>query len=514
MNLHDPFWRLENLYSCKGEGHGKPVKFRMRDEQRQVLQYLHGSNELAIIIKARRLGLSTGIGIGMTDDCAWSGGKIARLIERNKDLAGEKMTDIMRLSFNSMPDQILSRFDVKHKDSTALLDPLVSGLGEEFRSKIIAGMSARGGDCAWLWVSEMGKINHVDPKRAEEIRTGALPAARLGRKVIETTWEGGKGGHLWELVKPILERNQTATGRIFFFPWHNDSEYVCLDGGSVPGETESYFRELTDKLGRTFSREQKRWYAIEKSKLGIFIKREMPSTLDEAFTAPVEGAIYADLIDAARAEGRVGPLPVDGRALVTVTGDLGAPDNSPWWFWQVVGRWIHCIDVDVGIVGETISQRISRVLGKGYAFGNFIFPHDAQQTERTGTTFATEVKKALAQAGRENVVRVVPRTTDIWVGINAVRALLPSMAFRAPQATPGVEALEAYHKRKETATGASVDFPVHDWSSHWADGVRVLAEAHLAGMVKAGMALRKAVDDPEWFGEPRGKVKVLSGFRG
>lgn len=514
MNLADPFWRLDNLYSCKAEGTGQPTPFHMRPEQEQIIRHLHESPLVpAYIIKSRRLGLSTGIGTAMMDDCTWRGGSTGRLIERSKELAGEKMANIMRLAFNSMPREILERFDVQHKDSPSLLDPLVAGMGEEFRSKITAGMAARGGDCSWLWASELSPIAHSDPKRAEEFRTGAMPAARLGRIVIETTWMGGRGGHLWELIKPILERDPSAKGKLFFFPWHGDPHCAVLDGGPIDRDVEEYFTSLGEKLGRAFSREQKRWFSIERRQQGIFMKREYPSTLDEAFSAPVEGAIYTDLITAARAEGRIAPLPVDGHSLVHVSGDLGAPGNSPWGFWQIVGRWIRCIDFDMGIMGETITQRVARVLAKGYSFGKWFFPHDAMQTERTGRTFATEVREALSRAGRENMVAVVPRTTDIWIGINAVRALFPAMEFLLPNCLPLVEGLESYHKKEKTATGLSVDEPVHDWSSHIADMVRTFAEAQLAGMVKTGLALKSRLDDPEWFGEPR-KARVISGFRG
>lgn len=514
MNLRDPFWRLANLYSCKAEGSGTPIPFQMRPEQAAIIRHLHESpTEPAYIIKSRRLGLSTGIGIAMMDDCTWNGGSTGRLIERNKDVAGEKMTNIMRLAFNSMPREILSRFDVKHKDSTALLDPLVVGLTEDLRSQIIAGMAARGGDASWLWVSEWGKIAHTDPKRSAEIRSGALPAARLGRKVVETTWEGGKGGDLWELIKPILERDQDASGKIFFFPWFGDPVCVCLDGLDVSPEVEKYFGSLGDKIGRTFSREQKRWYSIERKRQGVFMRREYPSTLDEAFSAPVEGAIYAELMDAARAEGRVVPCPVDGTSLVHVFFDLGAPENSPAWFAQVAGREIRVVDFDVGRIGETFLQRVARILGKGYALGSWFLPHDAMQTERSGRTIASELRDALAQAGYANVVKVVPRTVDIWIGINAVMALLPSMTFRMPACQLGVDGLDAYHKKSESSSGLTVEEPVHDWSSHIADAMRTMAEAHLAGMIKTGLALRQKLADPDWFGERR-KPRVITGFRG
>jgi hypothetical protein len=39
------------------------------------------------------------------------------------------------------------------------------------------------------------------------------------------------------------------------------------------------------------------WYQRKRDELGMFILREYPSALEECFQSPVEGAIYAELID-------------------------------------------------------------------------------------------------------------------------------------------------------------------------------------------------------------------------
>lgn len=39
------------------------------------------------------------------------------------------------------------------------------------------------------------------------------------------------------------------------------------------------------------------WYQRARDQYGIFIKREFPTLLDECFQTPIEGAIYAEIID-------------------------------------------------------------------------------------------------------------------------------------------------------------------------------------------------------------------------
>lgn len=204
------------------------------------------------------------------------------------------------------------------------------------------------------------------------------------------------------------------------------------------------------------------------------------------------GAIYARLIETARADGRVGRMPV-ADTLVHTTWDLGAPQNTTVWYWQVVGREIRVIDCDIGLDFATLTKRVAHMIAKGYSYGKHILPHDAEQTERSGKTFASEI----IAAGLANV-QVLPVTRDIWVGINGLKGLLPSLAFRSPACEQGLEALENYHT-KEVELGKIIsNQPVHDWSSHTADALRYMAEAIQAGLVKFSAAsIEKAFADED-----------------
>ena len=91
------------------------------------------------------------------------------------------------------------------------------------------------------------------------------------------------------------------------------------------------------------------WYQRKRDELGMFILREYPSTLEECFQSPVEGAIYADLIDKLRAEGAIGPWKVDRSSLVHTCWDLGSPINTCVWYFQVVAGEIRVIDIDMDL---------------------------------------------------------------------------------------------------------------------------------------------------------------------
>ncbi len=101
------------------------------------------------------------------------------------------------------------------------------------------------------------------------------------------------------------------------------------------------------------------------------------------------------------------------------------------------------------------------MLNKGYLYGSHFLPHDAMATMHSGKTFLTE----LGEVGLRNC-KVVPRTHDIWFGINRLRQILPRFTFRIPACERGLEAVSNYRTVRTTSTGLAVDEPVHDWSSH------------------------------------------------
>jgi hypothetical protein len=239
------------------------------------------------------------------------------------------------------------------------------------------------------------------------------------------------------------------------------------------------------------------------------------------FSAPIPGAIYAQQIDRARSESRVASMPVDPNCLVHTVWDLGAPQQTVVWYFQVVGRSVRFIDVDMEIE-ETLIQRVARMRGLGYLYGTHYFPHDALQTERTGRTLAMEFAAAWLRQNAEVTtkedqwranMKFIPRTHDIWVGINRAIQIFPLFEFRVPQCADALAMLSRYRTHPVKEGALSRPEPIHDKSSHVADPIRYIAEAELAGLLNIADA-RKI--EPEWkyLGEKtkrRGMVKVRVG---
>jgi hypothetical protein len=505
--LADPVWRL-----CSGElykiapADGTGIQpFKPRPEQVAIIKAIHVDGSKQILIpKARRLGMSTTLGLLAADNLLWRKQWQGSLIDQNAADATRKLDRIVRVALENIPDWLRGRTRFpKSNDSQITVD--VIGTGE---SSFYAGMNARGGSNDFLWVSEWGVIQHEDPKRSSKIRSGALPSARHGVTVVETTWAGGKGGDVWDLLEPTLTK-KANDWRILFFPWWVDPRNVS-ESAMMDEPAERYFHKIAPRLAREeidLTDSQRRWWAAERRAQGIFMARENPTFLDECWSAPIQGAIYAEAIERARSEGRICPFPIDGSNLVHTSWDLGAPENTIVWYFQIVGREIRFIDHDKGDKG-TLTERVAYMLAKGYNYGKHYLPHDCEQTERTGSNFLTEIAKAGLPG---NSLSTIPRTASVWIGINHALELFPALAFRSPQCDDGLAALSCYRTKREGEGALTTDEPVHDWASHTADAFRMMAESHRAGLVQ--FKHTTAEPKPDWYGMQKRKRRGMVTMR-
>lgn len=488
--LKDPIWRLTHLYWIK-DAFGNAIRFVPKPEQMEIIEaiYKRGLRNL-LIPKARQLGMSTVIALIMLDMMVFGAGVQAALVDQTQADASKKLKGKMVFAFDRLPAALRNRF-VKLKSNDHTFSIKLDGKDDDTASEVQAGMNARGDTFQILHVSEWGPIAFKDPPRSEEIMTGAMPAAKVGIRIVETTWKGGKVGHLWDITKRALEippeYRTIEDFTVFFFPWWGDADYTLAgDIRQIPADCAKYLAETEAEISKekgkpfAFTPGQKLWYFKRAWILGLFRFQEYPSMLSECFRAPVEGAIYGALLDKVRARGGMGGIEPDPSALVNTSWDLGSPINTVVWYFQIIADEIRVIDCDVDL-DLTPSERVRHMRDKGYLFGWHYLPHDAEAKKDKGRTFQAE----LEEAGLGNT-RVVPRTEDVWIGINRVRRMLPRMNFRTPHCEEGINRLESYRSGVWIDQGRAMDLPVHDKSSHAADAMRMLAEADLAGMLEAG----------------------------
>ena len=98
------------------------------------------------------------------------------------------------------------------------------------------------------------------------------------------------------------------------------------EGVVITREDEEYFEGLRDEHGIDLTQEQKAWYVKKIETQGEDMKREYPSTPEEAFEASIQGAYYAKQMAKVREQKRIWRIPYEPTVPVNVAWDLGMDD--------------------------------------------------------------------------------------------------------------------------------------------------------------------------------------------
>lgn len=487
--LRDPIWRINNLYTITNKD-GVEVPFRLNAAQRMVAEsYYRDGVKRHIILKSRQIGFSTLIDVMMFDAIYWAEQPLqGSIVDQTQPDASEKLRTKVRFVHEKMPDFMREPLTRENEKQVECAN---GGI-------INAGKNARGGTNQWLHISEWGPIAHEDPKRSQEIKTGALPSAEKGSVFVESTFKGGKGGDFYALLKMAMEtRDEDRTAKDFkfwFFGWW-ESPDCTLEGNPdiIDRETNRYLNEkekelkarFPEKFSGKFTRGQRVFYYVTKREQGIFMFREYPTTPEEAFKAPVEGAIYGEIISKIRSRGQIRDFIYDPSYPLWAAYDLGWNDSTTIWIFQVIGRDLHWV-WHRRRRHHTAAQMWKLVTDAELPVSGCFLPHDGGH-HRAGNGLS--YKEELEKAGAMNVV-VVPQTKDKWAGINAARDILHRSIIHKTECEAGLDSLEAYHTKDSESGGTITKDPVHDWSSHDSDGFRTAAEALTLGLVKTKVAQR------------------------
>ena len=232
----------------------------------------------------------------------------------------------------------------------------------------------------------------------------------------------------------------------------------------------------------THAEEDPAWFSLvlKASQTGILPQSElddMRASLTESqflqefecsFDAAIIGAIYRTELAEMDTAGRICGVPYDPAVPVWTAWDLGIGDATTIVCAQLVGREVHIIDY-YEATGEALPHYVQWLDSKPYRYGTDLLPHDAGARE-LGTGKTRE--ELLRANGRK--VRVLPRQ-DVDDGINATKLLLPRCWMDRRNTERLRECLAHYHRDFNDKMGVFKDAPVHDWSSHAADGMRTLA---------------------------------------
>jgi hypothetical protein len=452
----DKLARLRDGFYMVQDESGASVPFRLRPIQEEFLNEQHGFD---LVLKARQLGFTTTIQLDFLDDCLFIPNTAAGVIAHNREDAEAFFHNKIRFAYDNLPDEFKELVPAT-QDSTRAMR---FGNGSSIR----VGTSLRSGTFQRLHISEYGKLCAKFPDKAREVKSGALNTVHVGQKIrIESTAEG-QSGHFFELCKKAQDREikgETATALDFkfhFYPWYKDDKYR-LDGDVVATtETQEYFEKL-EASGVVLTRQQQAWYIKKSEQQNEDMKREFPTTPEEAFEASVEGAYFSRQMVKARQEKRICRLPILDAPVYT-TWDLGLNDSTAIVFWQDVGMERRAVDYYENN-GESWGHYAGILLAKGYSYSRHYMPHDA--AHRQQLTDRTPSREELANEAGIKPTEVLKRIQFEKDGIDASRAFFPNVYIDEERCARLIECLDNYRKEWDDTHGVWKDRARHDEFSH------------------------------------------------
>lgn len=452
---------------------GKEVPFRMNEDQELFIQERHG---LDIVLKARQKGFTTIIQLDMLDDCLFVPNISAGIIAHNLTDAEAFFADKIQFAYDGLPQEFRSVISA--------VSDTVRSLKFSNGSSIRVGTSLRSGTLQRLHVSEYGKLCAKFPEKAREVKSGAFNTVAVGQQItVESTAEG-QAGHFYEMTKAAQDRASkgdplTALDFKFHFaPWWSSPEYTLNDTVLETTEMQEYFARLESK-GVVLTRGQRAWYVKKSEEQGEDMKREFPSTADEAFEASIEGAYFATEMRKMREQGRICRIPILNKP-VDVSWDLGVGDAMALVFKQKLGVEERVIDYYENS-GEGF-EHFARVLNeKKYIYGKHYFPHDG---DSRSLGLVAKTKKEWAEEAGISPITIVPRIATEGAGIEAARALLPSVWIDEERCSRLVQCLDNYRKDWDDRLATWKSTARHDEFSHGYKAFETAAVAPKTGPQK------------------------------
>lgn len=185
--------------------------------------------------------------------------------------------------------------------------------------------------------------------------------------------------------------------------------------------------------------------------------------------AALEGTYYAAELDRMAQEGRIGRVPYERSVRVETWWDLGFDDSTAIIFTQQIGRELHLIDYHEAS-GEALAYYARQLHERAYVYERHWLPHDAEVHELGSGESRANLLRALGVRPLQ-----VAEATRVEDGIEATRVVLERCWIDETKCYRLLQALRAYRKKWSDKRRVFEGHPFHDWASHGADALRLMA---------------------------------------
>lgn len=282
---------------------------------------------------------------------------------------------------------------------------------------------------------------------------------------------------LWvDEAEPVSERAwQTAIPSV---REHDSEVWITWNPASKRSATHKRFRDNPPEGAKIV---ELNWrdnpafpMVLENERLSDLTRR--PDSYDHVweggFVGVMEGAYYAQALALAKAQKRIVPLSVDPLMSVWAFWDIGTRDHTAIWIVQFVGDRVKLLDY-YEAAGQPLGAHLQWLRDNGHEKAICVLPHDgAQANHLSAMRFVDHVREGGFDA---EVIRNQGKGAALQ-RVEALRRLFPSVWIDPEHCGPGIEALSAYHEKKDDKRGIGLG-PEHDWSSHGADAAGLIAIA-------------------------------------
>jgi phage terminase large subunit len=194
-----------------------------------------------------------------------------------------------------------------------------------------------------------------------------------------------------------------------------------------------------------------------------------------SFDAAIIGAYYAELMAKARKDGRIGKVAADPLLPIRAFHDIGGAgatsDAYTIWIVQWVQQEIRVLDYYES-TGQVLSYHVNWMRSRGYEKAINYLPHDGVNPD------AIQGKR-YEDHWREAGFQVEPSVKNQGKGaamirVEALRRLGDKIWWNEATTEPGRNAIVHYHEKRDEERNVGLG-PLHDWSSHAADSLGMMA---------------------------------------
>jgi len=281
---------------------------------------------------------------------------------------------------------------------------------------------------------------------------------------------------VWDYIRPILRENKGWCLIITTIRGKNHAYKIAQDYARLQTSNPNYLyvNQTIDDTKAISAAD------LEEEKLSGMSEQLIRQEFYNDPEIPLQGAYYVSEITKAHKEGRITNVPYEPKALVHTAWDIGFSDFTVIAFFQIVGQEVRIID-HYAASGEEMSHYARILKEKEYAFGDHFGPWDLNLKQlAAGGKSVWDVARSLGIK-----FRVTPQPKSKLDGIEQVRNIFNRLWIDKTKCARLIEALSSYRKEllpeklQQTGVGEDMkiykDTPLHDWTSHFADCMRVLA---------------------------------------